>query len=86
MVKFIKVNDSDDKFHIEFVCPECNVIHVLNNQEKFDGNYDSPTVNDETVVRYYGWDEKNKEKIICHSTIKNGEIKFLEDCSHKLKK
>jgi len=68
-----------------FECPGCGFAHKINTLQKDDGwpvwrfnnNLEKPTVTPSILVRY-GRDQ------ICHSFVTDGNIQFLNDCTHSL--
>jgi hypothetical protein len=52
----------------------------------FNGNLDRPTFGPSLLVRWdYNQEEHGfVEKNICHSFIRDGQIQFLNDCTHGL--
>lgn len=69
-----------------FDCPGCECSHYINTNPQFGAVWDfnkdmeKPTVSPSLLVRM-PW--KNEVKI-CHSFVKDGNIQFLHDCTHKL--
>jgi len=93
-----KVKDSNDKF-IGFLifCPACGNGHLFDSRWTFNGNFDKPTFKPSMLVKgtvpITDWEHTkimNGEKIepkklICHSFVTDGKIKFLSDCTHSMK-
>lgn len=64
-----------------FYCEGCERVHGFNDTWTFDGDMDNPTISPSLLVTMpIGGGVNN----ICHSFIKNGEIQYLNDCTHKL--
>ena len=85
MTKIKEVKNTQPR-SFKFICPGCNCEHVFNDTWKFNYDFENPTVKPSVLVRgFLGF--KNEEPFYgtCHSYIKNGKIRFLEDCSHDLK-
>lgn len=73
---------------LRFICPGCESLgfpglHMLpvNSKTKdpswdFDGNLESPTLTPSILTKY--------NDHICHSYLKDGVFKFLDDCTHEL--
>lgn len=71
-----------------FFCPGCECNHWFQtkapierpNEPEWTYNNDpnNPTINASILVR-------DGQGLICHSFIENGKIRFLDDCTHKLK-
>lgn len=85
--KVTKVSNEAGK--ILFDCPGCGMAHGLNVDRSkkpcwdFNGNFEKPTFTPSVLTTYpYGEDQK---KVVCHSFITDGKIRFLHDCTHKLK-
>lgn len=82
MAKFRQIPVSEIETQLQFWCPACNEIHALNDTWAFNGNLESPTVNPSVRVTWLsGMLQKEN---ICHSFIKDGNIQFLNDCTHNL--
>jgi hypothetical protein len=71
-----------------FECPGCDMLHVVYVAGEgvpvwtFNGDIDKPTVSPSVLVRSnYG---QPPVDTVCHSLIKDGQIQFLGDCTHKL--
>lgn len=65
----------------EFYCPGCEEKHVIDDRWSFNGNTDAPTFGP-SVNRQLNLPDG--PKTICHSFIKDGKIRFLNDCTHDL--
>ena len=66
------------KTQYHYWCPGCNFIHALSPDiHKFNGDFDRPTF---TPSVLYDYSEEHR----CHSYINDGNIQFLNDCSHSL--
>lgn len=64
-----------------FWCPGCECGHQVDSRKwKFNGDIVRPTVSPSLLV--------NKDRVAvehrCHTFIKDGNIQFLPDCTHKL--
>lgn len=90
MSGFIKLSDVIEESNgtLFFECPGCKMLHGVNinrpNSPKWswDGNKSKPTFSPSVLVTgKYGAEQK---ELRCHSFVKNGEIQFLNDCSHEL--
>ena len=70
-----------------FYCPGCEMDHwvtikcknFMEAEWSYSGTLDKPTFNP-SIVTTYGIDDKEK----CHIYVRNGQIQFLGDCTHKL--
>lgn len=70
-----------------FKCPGCGSDHVLGVKKgkhedlvwNWNGSIDKPSLSPSLLVNMRG-----EKPIRCHSFIKDGKIKFLSDCTHKL--
>lgn len=70
---------------VVFDCPGCGCAHAISTTGKNDvgaqwswnGNYERPTITPSILYR-------KVNEVTCHSTITNGVIKFLPDCTHSL--
>ena len=76
-----------------FWCPGCDEAHQFTDAWDFNGDFSSPTLN----PSYLTWNDPNpnanpehdptgkyRNGFRCHSFIKDGQIQFLEDCTHAL--
>lgn len=79
-----------------FYCPGCQYLHGVNTVNNgspcwsWNGNVDAPTFAPSILVRTGRAVDPNhvpeSDDIpeVCHSFVKDGQIQFLSDCSHKL--
>jgi len=93
-----KVNDSKGKHlgHMIF-CPACDCGHMFDSRWTFNGNFDKPTfraimlvtvtvpITDDEHTRIMNGEKFEPKKLICHSFVTDGKIKFLGDCTHSMK-
>jgi hypothetical protein len=78
-----------------FHCPACNQMHVVTvapapHAWGFNGDYERPTftpsvlvtwpANVNAIEEFKEWRTERR----CHSFVENGEIRFLDDCTHAL--
>ena len=69
-----------------FECPGCGCPHGLNVGKNrgpawsFSGDVDRPTFSPSVLVRF----NQGPKEVVCHSFVRNGEIQFLNDCTHTL--
>lgn len=91
MAKFRIVPESETVNQLQFMCPGCKEMHALNTTWQFNGDLNKPTVNPSVLVTRpanpnaaEGF-EKYRIAQRCHSFIKDGDIQFLDDCTHDLK-
>lgn len=89
-MKIIKTNDGMLMFH----CPGCDHKHGVNQNWKFNGDFERPTfhpsikvqgvkpITDDEHQRLMNGEKIEPEPFICHSFVENGKIKFLGDCTH----
>lgn len=68
-----------------FFCPGCKCGHWFKTDGPgpcwtFDGDMDRPTVSPSILVRGAGVPEYGT----CHSFVRDGQIEFLNDCTHEL--
>lgn len=57
-------------------CPGCQDAHSINSSWDWDGNEDAPTFSPSILCTYPGRR--------CHSFVREGHWKFLDDCDHEL--
>ena len=80
-----------------FYCPGCAGAHQIWTKTSrsggwtFNGDVDAPTFSPSVLVTYNGPDADGKDigfgpgpPARCHSFVTDGQIRFLEDCSHSL--
>jgi len=75
---------------ISFTCPGCKSKHtILTHYDrgsgptwKWNGKKDRPTFTPSILVT--GVDLEDDEKYVCHSFVTDGNIRFLNDCTHDL--
>ena len=73
-----------------FFCPGCQDVHVVNSAPSgprwtYNGNPERPTFSPSILVtcNWSKLDQSDKDEI-CHSFVRDGQIQFLGDCTHKL--
>lgn len=83
----MKLKDySSPEAHFGFPCPGCGTWHVIptvgSRAWGFNGDVNNPTFTPSILDKrkLYG-----QQDMICHMFVKNGQIEFLEDCTHDLK-
>ena len=79
-VKKIFNKDDDTKYQLWFLCPACNAYHAINQEWKFNEDYDKPSI--EPSIRVNG--SNNNGVFECHTWITKGKVKFFSDCSHEM--
>ena len=76
-----------EKGNIAFMCIGCDEMHVIpiegNNAWGFNGDYEKPTLT--PSIKVSADFDGRVPKRICHSFVTDGEIKYLNDCTHELK-
>lgn len=78
--------------YVAFRCPGCERKHVIQVGEgraprwSFDGNFDRPTFSPSILVTYPGPDagQDGAPPAVCHSFVTDGQVRFLNDCTHAL--
>ena len=78
-------------------CPGCKEHHLLDFRWTFNANFEKPTFTPSLKCMSshpkgysnenpapLGW-EGEYEESVCHTFITDGNIKFLDDCTHNLK-
>ena len=75
-VKVIKHNEKIVQYY--FYCPGCREIHGFGRSWEFNGDLERPTVQP-SLLRM-----DDKRETLCHSFIRDGRIRFLEDSKHEL--
>jgi hypothetical protein len=63
-----------------FQCPGCGFLHALDKRWTITGTDDAPTANP-SVLNTQPW---KKAGTRCHLFIRNGNIEYLNDCTHDL--
>lgn len=68
-------------------CPGCDTYHLMDTRWTFNGNQDFPTFTPSAKVSIEEMVAEGKiaKNSVCHFFITDGKIKFLSDCTHKLK-
>ncbi|ACB80822.1 hypothetical protein Mpop_2665 [Methylorubrum populi BJ001] len=72
-----------------FWCPGCDGAHAVNvgpGGWSFNGDFERPTFLPSVLVRYDGSDagKDGAPPAVCHSFVTDGEIRYLNDCTHAL--
>lgn len=83
-MKLIPLNDPEERMIFE--CPGCKHTHQVPTKGPaawgFNNDMDHPTFTPSILVRWdYG---PERIKNICHSFVTDGNIQFLNDCTHGL--
>lgn len=64
-------------------CPGCKQAHIFDKRWTYNNNSLKPTFrNSMLVTSTYGPEHIKK---VCHSFVTDGQIQFLDDCTHELK-
>jgi hypothetical protein len=72
---------------LAFYCPGCKQYHGVHVDKSkpvywdFNGDYDKPTFSPSLHITIGHYPDPPS---ICHSFVKDGNIQFLSDCTHKL--
>lgn len=85
---------------LHFWCPACEDVHGINyapGRWTWNGSLDAPTIRPSVAVGGVQWavgEPSHKPKhtkvtkagapILCHSYVTDGQIAFLDDCTHDL--
>ncbi|EBS8537962.1 hypothetical protein CFK04_19585 [Salmonella enterica] len=83
---------------MSFMCPGCGLRHVVNvdgapgPRWSWNGSFEKPTFTPSVLVTGfkpsddpYESDDATKDKsFTCHSFVTDGNIQYLNDCSHEL--
>lgn len=80
-----ELNGSTDS--LMFHCLGCDMEHVIYTKNSkvcwgWNGSMDKPTFTPSYLCAY-PWGEERK-KVVCHSFIVDGNIQYLNDCTHHL--
>ena len=78
--------DDPEDFEFLFYCPGCGTGHGFKTDGPgpcwtFNGYMVKPTINPSLLIRCGHGDEPPD---VCHSFVRDGQIQFLNDCTHKL--
>ena len=93
-----RVVDSNKDFYGYMIfCPACKSGHLFDKRWTFNGNYDKPTfrasmlsrgtvpITDDEADRIISGEKITPKKLVCHSFVTDGKIRFLGDCTHDMK-
>lgn len=81
---------TDHSARLIFLCPGCESHHFVRVRGpgpvwQFNGDVVKPTVSPSILVTYHHHPTDHfATTAICHSFIRDGQIEFLSDCTHKL--
>lgn len=75
-----RIGNAEHGYQYWFMCPGCGKSHAWGDQWQFNGDYERPTVSPSLLVHWGPQDERKT----CHSFIKDGMIRFLNDCWHDM--
>ena len=86
--KIIVKEDSDGVTRARFHCEGCGFSHIIpiggqNTVWHWDEDKINPTFSPSILVNSPNWGGEQIEKI-CHSFVENGNIRYLNDCTHEL--
>lgn len=95
MIKLSKILQLLSENRLLFQCPGCNKIHTVaigagkGERWQWNGDPEKPTFSPSIKVVYPANSKTAESKDqyseqICHFSVENGEIRFLEDCTHSL--
>jgi hypothetical protein len=85
------------KQSVMFECPGCGYNHCVTVGHKnacgaqwtFNGDKQRPTLQPSILSRTGPWPDNHKTKPgktdVCHSFVRDGQIQFLDDCTHALR-
>ena len=80
-----------------FFCPGCGCAHGVTSAWSFNGDFGKPTfspsilvrgtqpITDEEHAKLMAGEHVEPRPLCCHSFVRDGEIQFLDDCTHALK-
>lgn len=80
MKKIIHLAENGTRFN--FWCDGCQEVHSINNTWNFNNDFKKPTFSPSILVQ--GTSKNSPTYFRCHSFIENGQIRYLDDCTHKL--
>lgn len=77
---------------IRFFCPGCKEQHIIPVKPSdkgwdFNGDLERPTVSPSILVYPHGYlkdDGSVGQTFRCHTFVRDGQIQFLNDCTHEL--
>lgn len=89
MAKVMEWNAGSGEY--AFYCEGCGNHHLVFTKKpnqvgakwEFNGNKDKPTFTPSILIRIEYLDP-HRRPFICHSFVKDGNIQYLNDCTHKL--
>ncbi|TIN82659.1 DUF6527 family protein [Mesorhizobium sp.] len=79
-----------------FWCPGCGEAHVVGPSWTFNGDFDRPTFQPSVLVtgvqkitdgeyeRVMAGQKIEPRPLRCHSFVTDGQVQFLDDCTHEL--
>ncbi|UFT98087.1 hypothetical protein KO561_12830 [Radiobacillus kanasensis] len=91
----MKVVKTSDK-RLIFYCEGCENTHGVNNAWNFNGNFENPTFSPSILVKgtrpitddehegIMSGEKIEPEKFVCHSFVRDGNVQYLNDCTHEL--
>lgn len=75
-----KVFVEPDNGNIMWRCPGCGTTHAADDRWKFNGDLEKPTLSPSYLATQDWMNPPRK----CHCFIRDGQIQFCNDCTHKL--
>lgn len=79
-----------------FYCEGCQQHHGVNDKWDFNGDFEKPTfspsilvrgtipITDEEYERIMNGEKIEPSPFVCHSFVRDGQIQYLNDCTHFL--
>lgn len=93
-----RVNDQSGNLYSYMIhCPACKTGHGFDKRWTFNNDFEKPTfrpsmlvkgtvpITDDEHARIMNGEKITPKKLVCHSFVTDGKIKFLGDCTHELK-
>lgn len=66
-----------------FRCPGCGKPHAFDGRWTWNGSVEAPTFSPSLLVRWNEGPESREH--VCHSFVTDGQIRYLDDCTHALR-
>lgn len=76
-----KLTDGRGDEWFSFYCPGCKCSHLFNRKWQFNDNLEKPTVSPSLLVN---GNLENPTTPRCHIFVRDGNIQYLDDCTHSL--
>lgn len=84
VVRSLRKHGTEEHHAWRFHCPGCGFGHSFDSRWTFNGDTVKPTFTPSLLVRTERLEGEKRVPVLCHSFVTDGQIRFLNDCTHDL--